>query len=71
MKNELEPDLELAVKGLSSNYRKRLFSCMPEAWQDQICEDIAYIGPVRAVDIEDAFVCLIDCMEGISGESRR
>jgi len=70
MKNEHESDLELTVKGLSSDYRKRLFSCMSEAWQDQICEDLTCIGPVRAVDIEDAFVCLIDCIEGISGESR-
>lgn len=61
------------VIGLSKAGRKRLLSCMSEIRVGSICEDIEYkeyITPpmVRQADIENAFACLIDTIEAISGE---
>lgn len=64
-----ESPLFLAVKGLSTAGREKLFSCMSETRVDSICEDIEYMGPVRAADIEDAFVWLIESIEAVSGKT--
>ncbi len=62
---KIGPELALAIRGLSNKGKERLFSCMQKTRSDSICEDIEYMGPVREVDIEDAFVCMIDCINDI------
>ena len=47
-------DLSLAMKGLSGEARRCIFSCMSERLGKMIAEDMEYMGPVRAIDVLEA-----------------
>ncbi len=60
-------DLSVAMKGLSGDARRRIFSCMSERLGKMIAEDMEYMGPVRAIDVVEStqkiitvLICLIE-----------
>ena len=48
-------DIVIALKGLSIPAKKKLFSALPEHKADELAEECEYPGPVRRIDVMDAF----------------
>ena len=51
IKERGENDIPIALKGLSSPAKKKLFSVLPEHKADELAEECASMGPVRAIDV--------------------
>ncbi|MCM1233905.1 MAG: hypothetical protein NC489_27685 [Ruminococcus flavefaciens] len=61
---EKQYNLEAAIKGLSNETRKRLFSCMTKETEDEIIDSSCYMGPIRLCDLMDVLTyLLIEIME--------
>ncbi len=61
---EKQCNLEIAIKGLSNETRKMLFSCMTKETEEEIIDSSLYMGPVRMCDLMDVLTyLLIEIME--------
>lgn len=57
------------LRGLSGTGKKKVLFCMSPVRRNAVLEIEAYMGPIRVIDIEDALVKFLECLEKTENEA--